>query len=319
MPLASSVFFGGGTPSLIDAENLVAILSEIAVEDDAEVTVECNPDTVDAEKFAIYADGGVNRVSLGAQSFSPHVLRSLNRTHDISNVQRSVESAHVAGIDRVSLDLIYGTPGESADDWRHSLKVVTDLDVEHVSAYALTVETGTPLGKAVASGEAAAPDDDDQADKYLIADDFLVEHGFENSELSNWAIPGGESRHNILYWTMGEYVAIGCAGHGHVGSERWWNVRTPERYIERIGAAESPVAGSESLDPHRRAEEAFGLALRLRTGVAISDTAADCVAELVDAGLVARVRSGIRLTQSGRLLANDVTTRLLLAGATTVS
>jgi oxygen-independent coproporphyrinogen-3 oxidase len=314
-PPATSIFFGGGTPSLLPARRLTAILDAIEVVPDAEVTVECNPDTVDDEKFRIYADAGVNRVSLGAQSFAPHVLRSLNRTHDVANVERAVAAARGAGIDRINLDLIYGTPGESIDDWDASLRAVLALGVRHVSAYALTIESGTPLGQAVAAGTALAPDDDDQADKYVVADDVLSRHDFENYEVSNWARPGEECRHNLLYWTMGEYLAIGCAAHGHNEGARWWNVRTPERYIERIGAGESPEVGREVLEPAARAEEAFTLALRTSLGANVSPLAANCVRELTDAGLLTTRAATVRLTRSGRLLANDVTARLLVAGA----
>lgn len=322
-PIATSVFFGGGTPSLIPAERLAAILEVIARTPDAEVTVECNPDSVDAEKLGVYAAAGVNRVSIGAQSFAPHVLRSLNRTHDVRNVERAVHAARAAGIGRINLDLIYGTPGESVEDWETSLRAVIALDVEHVSAYALTVESGTPLGMAVAAGIAPAADDDDQADKYVLADELLAARGLANYEVSNWAKPGAECRHNLLYWTMGEYVAIGCAGHGHTGGSRWWNVRTPERYIELVGAGGSPEVGRETLDRAARAEEEFTLALRTRSGArrsapsggSASSGGSDCVKDLVEGGLVDVADGRLRLTRAGRLLANDVTARLLLSGA----
>ncbi len=244
---ATSVFFGGGTPSLIPADDLARILGAIERADGAEVTVECNPDTVDAAKLATYAAAGVNRLSFGVQSMVPHVLAALGRTHDPANVVRAVELARAAGFTRLNVDLIYGTPGESPDDWRRSLDGALALGVDHVSAYALTVEPATALGRQVAAG-APAPDDDLQADAYAQADAVLSAAGLCWYEVSNWAAPGEECRHNELYWSGDEYVGIGCAAHGHTDGTRWWNVRTPERYIAAIEARTSPVGGSETLD-----------------------------------------------------------------------
>jgi putative oxygen-independent coproporphyrinogen III oxidase len=323
-PAATSVFFGGGTPSLLPAEHLVRILDAIDRTDDAEVTVECNPDSVDAAKLAAYRRGGVNRLSFGVQSMSTHVLAALNRTHDPANVTRAIALARDAGFERINVDLIYGTPGETIDDWRATLEGAIALGVEHVSAYALTVEPATPLGLRVAAG-ATAPDDDVQADAYLLAESLLGAAGYEWYEVSNWARPGEECRHNLLYWSEGEYLAIGCAAHGHtvspqVGSlngtaKRWWNVRTPERYIAAIEAGTSAVAGSEQLEPTPRAEEACVLALRTRRGAPVAAAASSVVDELAAAGFVRREDDRVVLTAHGRLLASDVTARLLLAGA----
>ncbi len=316
-PPATSVFFGGGTPSRLPADQLARILAAIARHDDAEVTVECNPDSIDAEKFAIYAAAGVNRVSIGVQSMVPHVLAGLGRTHKPENVERAVVLARAAGIARVNVDLIYGTPGESRADWERTLRGALALGVEHVSAYALTVEPATPLGRAVAAGTRAAPDDDVQADAYTVADELLTGAGFEWYEVSNWARPGEQCRHNELYWNGGEYLGIGCAAHGHTGGRRWWNVRTPERYVDAIRAGRSPEAGSETLDDATRSEEAFSLALRTRNGARFAPEAETAVEELEAAGLLQRdrARDRIVLTRRGRLLGADVTARLLLAQA----
>jgi len=214
LPPVDTVFFGGGTPSLLAAPQLTTILGAIARTSDAEVTVECNPDSVDVDKLRAYADAGVNRLSFGVQSMRSHVLLALGRTHDPDNVARAVDAARAVGIERYNLDLIYGTPGETVDDWSATLDAALALGPGHVSAYALTVEPGTPLGKAVAAGERLAPDDDDQATKYELADDRLTASGRPWYEVSNWALPGEECRHNLLYWQGGEYTAIGCAGHG---------------------------------------------------------------------------------------------------------
>jgi oxygen-independent coproporphyrinogen-3 oxidase len=321
LPPATSVFFGGGTPSLLAEGQLVRILDAIPRADDAEVTVECNPDSVDEQKLATYARAGVNRVSFGVQSMRAHVLAELGRTHDPENVRRAVEWARAGGIASVNLDLIYGTPGERTTDWEATLEGALLLAPDHVSAYALTVEPGTPLGKAVAAGTRAAPDDDDQAWKYEVADNRLTAAGLRWYELSNWARPGAECRHNLLYWSQGDYAAIGCAAHGHAGGRRWWNVRTPERYIEAIRAEGDPTAGAEVLDGPARADEALTLALRTRAGIKLSASQADSamvnatVSELDHEGLVDvdADRRRVVLTRRGRLLANDVTARLLVA------
>jgi len=313
-PPADTVFFGGGTPSLLPGPQLMRILDAIECVPGAEVTVECNPDSVDEPKLAAYRAAGVNRLSIGVQSIAPHVLKALNRTHDPRNVRRAVELARSTGFNRLNVDLIYGTPGESLADWRTSLEGALALGVEHVSAYALTVEPATPLGRRVAAG-APGPDDDVQADEYMLADDLLCAAGYEWYEVSNWARPGEECRHNLLYWSEGDYLAIGCAAHGHTAGRRWWNVRTPDRYIAAIEAGASPEAGSEVLPPAARAEEAFALALRTRRGVRPDSLADVTVAELAAEDLLCRSGDSVVLTRRGRLLASDVTARLLLAGS----
>jgi putative oxygen-independent coproporphyrinogen III oxidase len=314
LPAATSVFFGGGTPSLIAGDQLARILDAIDRSEDAEVTVECNPDSVDAAKLARYRAAGVNRLSFGVQSMVPRVLSALGRTHDPGNVERSVALARDAGFTRLNLDLIYGTPGETPDDWQRSLDGVLALGADHVSAYALTVEPATALGRQVAAG-APAPDDDLQADAYTRTDAVLTAAGLEWYEVSNWARPGEECRHNELYWNGGEYLAIGCAAHGHTDGQRWWNVRTPERYIAAVEGGAVAVAGSEILDPATRAEEAFSLALRTRAGAVPDERAAVTVDELEAQGLLEVTGDRIVLTVRGRLLASDLTARLLLAGA----
>ncbi len=313
-PPATSVFFGGGTPSLLASDQLVRILDAIDRSAGAEVTVECNPDSVDDAKLRAYERAGVNRLSFGVQSMAAHVLAALGRTHDPANVKRAIAIAADAGFARVNVDLIYGTPGETIDDWRTTLAGAIELGVSHVSAYALTVEPATPLGLRVAAG-AAAPDDDLQADAYLLADDLLERAGLEWYEVSNWARPGEECRHNLLYWSEGEYLGIGCAAHGHTDGRRWWNVRTPERYIAALAAGTSAEAGDERLVGASRAEEACVLALRTRRGAPVADAAAGVVDELAAGGFVRRVDDRVVLTPRGRLLASDVTARLVLAGA----
>ena len=303
LPPASSVFFGGGTPSLLPAHLLCSILAVIPRQGDAEVTVECNPDSVSAEAFAAYREAGVTRLSFGAQSTAPHVLASLGRSHRPGDLEVAVGLARAAGFDNFNVDLIFGGAGESLDDWRRTLDDVLALGPAHVSAYALTVEPGTPL----ASDRPRHPDDDDQAEKYGVADSVLSAAGLRNYEISNWARPGNECRHNLLYWRQGDYRGIGCAAHSHERGRRWWNVRTPERYIAAIEEGRSPLAGSEELDAETRLLEGLQLSLRTSDGVPESAIPNDPVFDR----LVDRADGRARLTVEGRLLANEVAVRLV--------
>ena len=317
---ATSVFFGGGTPSLVpphalmDVLDAVPIAPDVAASRNVEVTVECNPDTVSEAMFATYRARGVTRLSFGVQSMVPHVLRALGRTHDPANVTRAVAMARDAGFTSFNVDLIYGAAGESLDDWARTLDAVLALDPSHVSAYALTVEPGTPL----AADPARHPDDDDQADKYVLLDARLRDAGLEWYELSNFARPGHECRHNVLYWRQGGYAGIGCAAHSHRDGRRWWNVRTPERYIDAVVAGRSPEAASETLDEHERVLEGLQLALRTRRGVPVDalDVPLDDAATGVLDGLVDVVDGRAVLTVRGRLLANEVAVHLRHDGAT---
>ena len=309
----TSVFVGGGTPSLLPAAALTRLLDEIPRAPDAEVTVECNPESVDAAKLRRYHAAGVNRCSFGVQSFQPHVLAALGRHHDAAAVTRAVDAARETGFETFNVDLIYGTAGESVDDWQATLDAALALDPPHVSAYALTVEPATPLGRRVAAGTATPPDDDDQAAKYERTDDVLRAAGLDWYEVSNWARPGHECRQHLLYWDQGDYVGIGCAAHAHRDGHRTWNVRTPERYLERIRAGVSPEADGEHLDAATRADEAFALALRTRTGAVPPPGSTAEVDALTAAGLLRPTGTRVTLTRRGRLLATDVTVRLLAA------
>jgi putative oxygen-independent coproporphyrinogen III oxidase len=304
LPAATSVFVGGGTPSLVPGGRLASVLTEVPRVREAEITVECNPDTVSSELLEYYARAGVNRLSFGVQSMVPHVLAALGRTHDPANVRTAVEVARRSGIASLSVDLIYGAAGETLDDWRRTLEATVALDPDHVSAYGLTVEPGTPL----ADDPARHPDDDDQADKYLLAAELLGAAGFACYEISNWSKPGAECRHNLLYWSQGDYRGFGCAAHSHVDGRRWWNVRTPERYIELVRAGRSTEAGHETLDDDSRRLEGLQLALRTSSGVpdgALSGSDHDALA-----GLIERHGERVVLTTRGRLLANEVALRL---------
>ena len=311
---ATSVFFGGGTPSLLEPEQLASVLAAVPTVLAGEVTVECNPETVDESKLAGYREAGVNRISFGVQSMRPHVLAGLGRRHDPEAVRRAVTAAGRVGFaESYSVDLIMGGAGETLDDWVTTLREVLDLEPSplHISAYGLTVEPGTPL----AADPLRHPDPDDQADKYVAADEILTEAGLRWYEISNWAVPGAECAHNQLYWRQGEYIGVGCAAHSHVidrstgWARRWWNVRTPDRYIRCIGSAESPEAAGEDLDPATRRREAYELSLRTREGVpesALPDWRDD---EVLPA-LVEPCGANLVLTRRGRLLANEVALRL---------
>ena len=303
LPPATSVFVGGGTPSLLPAGLLVSVLGAVARVDGAEVTVECNPESVTASLLDAYREAGVNRLSFGVQSMAAPVLRALGREHSPDQVERAVALARGAGFTSYNLDLIYGAAGESQEDWRRTLEATLALDPPHVSAYALTVEPGTPL----AADPARHPADDDQADKYVLAEELLTGAGLANYEISNWARPGHECRHNLLYWSQGDYRGIGCAAHSHQAGRRWWNVRTPERYIRAIESGTSPVAAEEVLSDDERRTEGLQLRLRTRSGVP-ADVLPDERAGLD--GLVERRDGAVVLTVAGRLLANEVAVRL---------
>jgi putative oxygen-independent coproporphyrinogen III oxidase len=301
MPVATSVFFGGGTPSMLPASDIAAIVAAIPRTPDAEVTVETNPDDLTPELLAGYVDGGVNRVSMGVQSTVPHVLAALGRTHDRANVERAVVALHASGLRTFNLDLIYGAVGESFDDWRTTLEDVVAYDPPHVSAYGLTVEPGTPL----ASDPARHPDDDEQADKYVLADELLGGMGLANYEISNWARPGHECRHNLLYWAQGNYLGVGSAAHSHQDGRRFWRVRTPERYIERVRSGASTEVGEEVLDGPTRRFEKLELALRTRDGVPAEKLDTEGLDDLVETH-----GQQVVLTRRGRLLANEIALRL---------
>jgi oxygen-independent coproporphyrinogen-3 oxidase len=301
LPPATSIFVGGGTPSLVEPAELARVIRAVPVAAGVEITVECNPDDVTESLLATYVDAGVNRISLGVQSMVDRVLGSLGRRHDRANVERAVAAIRRVGVPTFNLDLIYGGAGETREDWRTTLEAVLQLDPPHVSAYALTIEAGTPL----AEDHARHPDDDDQADKYELADELLTAAGRESYEVSNWAVPGHECRHNLLYWRQGDYLGVGCAAHSHRDGRRWWNLRTPERYVAAVEGGTTTEAAGERLDDDARRIEGLQLALRTRDGVPL-----DVLDPAEVPGLVTERDGRWVLTASGRLLANEVAVRL---------
>ena len=318
---ASTVFFGGGTPTMLPVGDLVSMLDAVrrtwGLEPGAEVTTEANPDSVDAGYLLDLAEGGFTRVSFGMQSAVPRVLQTLERTHDPDRIPLVVRWAREAGLG-VSLDLIYGTPGETAADWRASLESAIAQEPDHISTYSLIVEDGTKLARQIRRGEVALPDEDLQADLYELADRMLSEAGYGWYEVSNWA-RGDEhhSRHNLAYWQGHDWWGVGPGAHSHVGGVRWWNVKHPAAYAERMAAGDSPAAGREELDETTRGIERILLLTRIRDGLRTDDlppAARTAVAGVIADGLVegaAAVRGSISLTLRGRLLADAVVRRLV--------
>jgi putative oxygen-independent coproporphyrinogen III oxidase len=321
-PTVSTVFVGGGTPTLLAAHDLVRVLDGIrerfGLAQDAEVTTEANPDSVTPESLRVLADGGFTRVSIGMQSAVPSVLATLERTHDPANVRRAVDAARGAGL-KVSVDLIYGTPGESMQDWRDSLAAAVALEPDHISAYALVVEEGTKLAAQVRRGQVPAPEDDDEAAKYEIADEMLAAAGYRWYEVSNWARTDDDRcRHNEGYWSDASWWGVGPGAHSHVGGVRWWNVKHPNAFATRLGAGQSPAAGRELLTDEQRYDELVLLGVRRVDGLdidALQPQGRSAVAGLIADGLVQpRPALGSRrvvLTRQGRLLADTVVRRLL--------
>ncbi len=311
-PEVSTVFVGGGTPTLLAASDLVKLLARIRVvfglAADAEVTTEANPESVTPASLAELRAGGFTRISYGMQSAVSHVLTTLDRVHSPGRPIAAVAEARAAGFDQVSLDLIYGTPGETLTDWRHSLDVALGADPDHVSAYALVVEEGTKLAARVRRGELPLPDDDDLADKYLLAEEVLTGEGFHAYEVSNWAArTDAVCRHNLGYWRGDHWWGIGPGAHSHVGGTRWWNVKHPAAYAARLGAGESPAQAREILTADDRRLEQVLLEIRLAEGMPLDRLSArgrGRVGDLGVRGLVTVADDRLKLTLTGRLLAD---------------
>jgi oxygen-independent coproporphyrinogen-3 oxidase len=320
----STVFVGGGTPTVLPSGDLVRMLAAVrdawGLADDVEVTTEANPDSVTPQSLAALAAGGFTRVSFGMQSAVGHVLATLDRTHDPRRVPDVVRWARDAGL-QVSLDLIYGTPGESLDDWRTSLEAALATGVDHVSAYALVVEQGTRMAVQVRRGELPEPDPDDEAAKYELADELLGAAGLSWYEVSNWArTPADECRHNLGYWRGDDWWGVGPGAHSHVGGVRWWNVKHPRAYADRLGRGLSPAAGREVVQGDTAELERVMLGVRLARGLPVADLPPSgrvAVAGLVADGLVDgravldRTDPRLRLTRRGRLLADAVVRSLV--------
>ncbi|HEY5266460.1 MAG TPA: radical SAM family heme chaperone HemW [Acidimicrobiales bacterium] len=304
LPKATSVFFGGGTPSRVSAEQLLRILDAIERTDDAEVTVECNPEDASVDRLRAYKAGGITRMSFGVQSTQPAVLADLGRRHGIMAHREVSQAVHDAGFATWNMDLIVGSRAENIDDVRHTLNDLLTLEhpPPHISCYALTPEPATPLGR----DPARHPDEDATADAYDLVGEVLEQHGYLWEEISNWAKPGHECRHNHVYWDHEDYVGFGSAAHSHQHGRRFWNVRTPDRYVELIRKGESPLGGEEFLDESTQLFEVESLALRTSRGVPVE--AFDSLEEIKH--LVSVSDGRVTLTPKARLVANQVIVRL---------
>lgn len=317
-----SIFFGGGTPSLMPAAELVRVIAKIRERfdllADAEITVEVNPDSVSLEFLEELRAGGGTRISMGMQSAAPHVLAALDRTHNPENVIRSTEWVRQAGFEHCSVDLIYGVPGESVEDWRSSISAALSLPIDHISAYALIVEKGTKLAAQVERGELVLPPEDETAEKYLMIDAAAGLQGFDWYELSNWAKPGGQSRHNIAYWDGSFWWGIGPGAHSYLGNRRWWNVKHPTTYQTKLATGETPIAAQEELGAAELDAEFLMLNIRMRSGIERSRLnqkrieVAERFAASGHADSASWHDGWLVLTASGRLIADRIVRELMV-------
>ena len=318
----STIFFGGGTPSLMHAQDLGRVITAIKerwqLSPDCEITLEANPDSVDEAKLAQFYAAGFNRISFGMQSAIPHVLKVLDRTHNPENVIRAVHAARQVGFSSISVDLIYGTPGESLANWRSSVEAALSLPLDHLSAYALIVEPATKLAAQIKRGEIAMPDDDLMADMYLEVDSLCQSAGLEWYELSNWAKAGHESRHNIAYWKNSNWWGVGPGAHSHIDGVRWWNVKHPTAYKGALFTDKSPIQEREILTPSQKSDEFIMLAIRMRSGIPLHLLSAEQIARISaysHSGHFDRQEweaGNLQLTVNGRLIADRIVRDLVV-------
>ena len=320
--IVPSIFFGGGTPSLMEASDIKRVITAISkqfkLDPIAEVTLETNPDTVTKEKLKQFYDAGVNRISFGMQSSVPHVLKTLDRTHNPENLPQVTKWATEVGFKEISVDLIYGTPGESKQDWQQSIDSALALPISHISAYALIVEEGTKLAAQIKRGEIAKPDDDLTAEKYIMADKAFTTAGFNWYELSNWSKPNSQSKHNLAYWLGHNWWGAGPGAHSHINGKRFWNVKHPNLYKQKIQANETVILDSEVLKDSQIESERLMLSIRLPQGLEKNTLNNQQILELTD-----YVNSGhldqenwnlgrATLTLDGRLIADRIVREILL-------
>lgn len=317
-----TIFFGGGTPTLMAAADLGRVISLIGehfeLKSDAEITTEANPDTVTKSKLAELREVGFNRISFGMQSAVPHVLAALDRTHNPENIFKATEWAREVGFTEISVDLIYGTAGESVQDWEVSVDTALSLPITHISAYALIVENGTKLGAQVKRGEVVMPDDDQTADKYLLADEKFTAAGFDWYELSNWSRPGSQSRHNLAYWNGDNWWGAGAGAHSHIDGRRFWNVKHPAAYTQKVLEAGNPMQEEEILTVEQARSEEIMLQIRLATGIAratLSEREESSLSDFLNGGYLVREsweRGSVVLSKTGRLIADRIVREILL-------
>lgn len=317
-----TIFFGGGTPTLMESKDLGRVISAIGshfeLDRDAEITTEANPDTVTREKLAQLREAGFNRISFGMQSAVSHVLQALDRTHNPENVLKATTWANEVGFTEVSVDLIYGTAGESLADWELSIDTALALPITHISAYALIVENGTKLGAQVKRGEVVMPDDDETADKYLLADEKFTAAGFDWYELSNWSKPESQSRHNLAYWNGDNWWGAGAGAHSHIDGRRFWNVKHPAAYAQRVEESGNPMQEQEILTPSQARSEEIMLQIRLAAGISkssLSEEEQRVLTTFLQGGFLVRSaweRGAVVLSTTGRLIADRIVREILL-------
>lgn len=310
-----TIFFGGGTPSLMPAKELGRVIDLLKQRweftPDIEVTMECNPDTLTLQSLEEYRQIGINRISMGMQSANTSVLKTLDRTHNPENVAKSIESARIAGFENISLDLIYGTPGETLEQWEETVKTSLTYGTDHLSAYALIVEDGTKLSAKIKRGEIDKPDDDLMAQMYLSIDKLASSAGLQWYELSNWGRP---AEHNLVYWRNQNWWGLGPGAHSHIDGVRWWNVKHPSKYQEKLTSFESPMQDREVLTNSQKADEKLMLQIRLRDGIAADDLNESQLAKLQNyQGAIERIGDKLVLTPSGRLIADRIVRELIMA------
>lgn len=317
-----TIFFGGGTPSLLPSEDVARVLAAIRADfdlaRDAEITLEANPDAVSREFLAGIAEAGVNRISLGMQSAVPHVLQALDRTHNPENVAKAVNLAREVGIENLSVDLIYGVPGETTDDWNQTFTEALELPINHISAYALIVEAGTKLAARLKRGEIKMPTDDETAEKYLLFDSAARSAGFEWYELSNWAKSGGACRHNIAYWDGSSWWGVGPGAHSYWNGRRWWNIKHPNTYQAALRKGETPESSNEVLTEQNVKDEFIMLQIRLRDGISLlslTEAQRKTASAFRDSGHIDNLaweNGRLTLAPNGRLIADRIVRELLV-------
>ena len=317
-----TIFFGGGTPSLLPAKEIIRVIEKIKsnfqIRNDLEITLEANPDSLTREFLEEINRAGVNRISLGMQSAVPKVLETLDRTHNPENVIKSANLIRDVGFNHLSVDLIYGAPGESISDWEETYKSALDLPIDHISAYALIVEQGTKLAAQIKRGEKVLPPDDETAEKYLRFDSYAHSKGFSWYELSNWAKPDGECRHNNAYWNGTNWWGIGPGAHSFLNGRRWWNVKHPVKYQELISTNQSPEQSGENLTNDNRRDESIMLQIRMRSGIPLKDLTEKQI-EIAERYLLTQhlesqewAAERLVLTPRGRLIADRIVRELLV-------
>lgn len=305
-----TIFFGGGTPSLIGNNELSYVLNTLKENfyfaNDLEITLEANPDDINDEKIEIWQENNINRISIGMQSSSKKVLQILDRTHDQLNIEKSAKLLRKHGFSNFSFDLIYGTPGESLEEWQESLEFALSLNPTHLSAYSLVIEPGTKMGNDLKTNKIQKVNDDLVADKYLLADEILENHGFKWYEISNWSFNNLKSRHNLNYWQNNNWWGFGPGAHSHIEGNRWWNLKLPNQWRERLENNYSPAKAREILTSEQKLSENIMLSLRLNSGLDSTQFSSGIINDLIKDGLIYLNERNLVLTKRGRLLADQV-------------